>query len=82
VVLLESALPLVAATVVAAGLGFGMSVPVSNALTPPNTPVAVHLPGQPYYLTVGTGLVLCAAVILLTLPLLNRITVPDSARFE
>jgi hypothetical protein len=82
VVLLESALPLIAATVAAAGLGFGLAVPVDNALTPPNTPISVHLPSQPYYLTIGTGLVLCAAAILLTLPLLNRTTIPDNARFE
>jgi ABC-type antimicrobial peptide transport system permease subunit len=82
VVLLESALPLVGATVLAAGIGFGLAVPIENALIPAGTPGSVHFPGQPYYLTVGSGLLLCAAVILLTLPLLNRITVPDNARFE
>jgi hypothetical protein len=38
--------------------------------------------GHVYYLTMGAGLAISLAVILVTLPLLDRITQPDNARFE
>jgi hypothetical protein len=82
VVLLESVLPLAVATIVAAVTGFGAAVPVNNILTPPGDAHHVALPGGVYYLTLGAGLLVSLAVILATLPLLNRITRPHNVRFE
>jgi hypothetical protein len=42
----------------------------------------VTLPGHVYFLTLGCALAASLAVLLATLPLLNRITVPDEMRFE
>jgi hypothetical protein len=80
VVLLESVLPLVTATVVAAATGFGLAIPVGKIFAPKGTPLA--MPGHTYYLTMGAGLIISLAVISMTLPLLDRITVPANARFE
>jgi hypothetical protein len=82
VVLLESVLPLVSATVIAALTGITAAIPVGRTFTPPGTPTAINLPGQTYYLTMGAGLIISLTVIVLTLPLLERITVPANARFE
>lgn len=82
VVLLESIIPLLGATVVAAITGFAAAVPVGLALTPKGTPSAVEFPDHTYYLTMGAGLLLSLAVIVMTLPLLNRVTMPANARFE
>jgi hypothetical protein len=82
VVLLESVLPLVSATVIAALTGFTAAIPLGRSFTPPGTPTTIHLPGQTYYVTMGAGLVISLMVIVLTLPLLERITVPANARFE
>jgi hypothetical protein len=49
---------------------------LASAGTP--TPV----PGGSYYALVGTGLGVSLVVILLTLPLLGRMTGPASVRFE
>jgi hypothetical protein len=82
VVLLESVLPLVTATVVAAVAGFAAAIPVGRTLLPPGSPAPIQFPGQSYYLTMGLGLSVSLAIIALTLPLLNRITVPANVRFE
>ena len=74
--------PLVSATVIAALTGLTAAIPLGRLFTPPGTPTAIHLPGQTYYLTMGAGLVVSLMVIVLTLPLLERITVPANARFE
>jgi hypothetical protein len=80
VVLLEALLPLAAATVVAAGIGLVTAIPINSVLNP--TTAALNLPDPTYYLTLAGGLVGAVVVIALTLPLLNRATVPDSVRFE
>ena len=80
VVYLEGILPLVTATVVAAGTGYGISVLTVNKMSPNGTPLPTL--GHVYYLTMGAGLAISLAVILVTLPLLDRITQPDNARFE
>jgi hypothetical protein len=80
VVLLETVFPLVSATVLAVVVGFAVAVPVAWALAP-----KVHglpVPDATYYLTLGSGMVLAVAVILAGLPILRRITVTDSIRFE
>ena len=80
VVILEAVLPLVTATVVAAGIAYGISVLTVNAIAPAGTPVPV--PGHVYYLTMGAGLLASLLVILASLPLLGRVTGPGSVRFE
>ena len=80
VVFLEAAVPLAAATVVAAALAYGMSILTVLALAPPGTPVP--LLGHAYYATMGAGLAIALVVIGVTLPLLKRMTSPDNARFE
>jgi predicted lysophospholipase L1 biosynthesis ABC-type transport system permease subunit len=80
VVLLESMLPLLVASLVAAITGFAITVPAVKALVPRYAHAAY--PGPIYYLTMGAGLLVSLGVILVTLPLLGRITEPDNARFE
>jgi hypothetical protein len=80
VVLLESVLPLLVASSVAAVTGAAIALPVVRALVPPTAQVAY--PGPVYYLTMGAGLAVSLGVIMATLPLLARITRPDNARFE
>lgn len=80
VVLLESVLPLVAATVLAAGLAYGMAVLTVHRMAPVGTPLPML--GGGYYLTIGAGLAASLAVIALVLPMLRRLTSPETARFE
>ena len=80
VVLTEAVLPLVAATVVAGGLGYLVAMLTVGKLAPAGTPAPA--PGHAYYLTMGTGLIAAILVILASLPLLRRITGPDKVRFE
>jgi hypothetical protein len=80
VLFLEAVVPLAAATVITAALAYGMSVLTVLRLAPPGTPVP--LLGHVYYATMGAGLAIALVVIGVTLPLLKRMTRPDSARFE
>ncbi|MER5321658.1 FtsX-like permease family protein [Streptosporangium roseum] len=80
VVLLESALPLVLAAVLAAGAGFGVAEPLIDQLAMKGASLA--MPGPAYFATVGGGMAASLLVILAGLPLLRRMTAPDDARFE
>jgi ABC-type antimicrobial peptide transport system permease subunit len=80
VVLLEALLPLFAASVVAAVVGVAVARPLVAALLPRYAHVA--FPGPAYYLTLGAGLLVAVGVIMLTLPLLGRVTQPEKVRFE
>ncbi len=80
VVFQEAVLPLIAATLIAAATAYGISVLTVSKIAPAGTPIPVL--GHVYYLTMGTGLAISLLVILVTLPLLGRITGPGSARFE
>jgi hypothetical protein len=80
VLLLEAVVPLAAATLVTAVLAYGMSVLTVLQIAPPGTPVP--LLGHVYFATMGAGLAIALVVIGVTLPLLNRMTGPDNARFE
>jgi hypothetical protein len=80
VVLLEAAFPLIAATVVAAGTAYGISVLTISRLAGKGTPLPVL--GASYYLTVGAGLLVSFAAIAVAMPLLGRMTTPGSMRFE
>jgi len=76
VVLLESALPLLALAVVSAGVGFL----AAGLFTRSQLQQTLVPPGIGYYAGVGAGLVLALALIASTLPLLARLTVPETAR--
>ena len=80
VVLMEAALPLAAATVIAAGIAYGPSVLAVSRLAAES--VAIPSPGRVYCETLGAGLVLALLVILLTIPLLRRMSAPGNIRFE
>ncbi|HEY7147088.1 MAG TPA: FtsX-like permease family protein [Streptosporangiaceae bacterium] len=78
VVMLESAVPLLVIAVVSAGLGF------VAALLFIRTQFGFWLrsPGTGYYVVVITGLAAALGVIASTMPLLGRITGPETARNE
>jgi hypothetical protein len=80
VVLMEAAVPLVAATVVAAGIAYWTSVWAFVRLAPTGT--AVPQLGADYYALMGIGLTVAFGVITVTLPLLRRMTTPGNVRFE
>ena len=80
VVLLEAILPLVSAAVVAAGVAYGISVLTVDRMAPAGTPTPTL--GHVYYLTVGAGLLASLLVIVVTLPVLGRLTGPRNVRFE
>jgi uncharacterized membrane protein len=80
VVLFEAAVPLVAATVVAAAIAYGTSLMAFLRLAPAGT--AIPQLGRDYYTIMGIGLVVAFGVITLTLPLLRRMTAPSTIRFE
>jgi hypothetical protein len=80
VVFLEAVLPLAAAALVAAATAYGISILTVRQMAPAGTPTPML--GHVYYLTMGAGLAISLLVILVTLPLLGRITAPGSVRFE
>jgi hypothetical protein len=80
VVLLEAAVPLLAATIVAAGIAYGTSILAYVRLAPAGT--AIPQLGSAYYTLMGIGLAVAFGVITLTLPLLSRMTSPGNVRFE
>ena len=82
VVLLESLLPLVTASLVAAATGLGVAIPLVKALPKLRNESGLALPGPVYYTAMALGLVFALAVISSTLPLLARVTQPNNARFE
>lgn len=73
-------LPLIAATVVAVGVGMTVAYPVARALAPGRH--SVVLPHPSYYLTLAGGLVASLAILAACLPILGRITATQNARFE
>jgi hypothetical protein len=80
VVLMEAAVPLAAATVLAAGIAYGTSVLAFIRLAPAHT--AIPRLGADYYTIMAIGIAVAFAVITVTLPLLNRMTAPAAIRFE
>jgi hypothetical protein len=80
VVLFEAAVPLAAATVVAAAIAYGTSLMAFLRLAPADT--AIPQLGRDYYTIMGIGLVAAFGIITLTLPLLRRMTAPSTIRFE
>jgi hypothetical protein len=80
VVFLEAVFPLAAATIIAAGTAYAISVLTVQKMAPAGTPLPVL--GHVYYLTMAGGLAASLLVILASLPLLGRITGPGNVRFE
>ncbi|MGH3681149.1 MAG: ABC transporter permease, partial [Natronosporangium sp.] len=78
VVALESVVPLLLAALVATGLGFLTAQLFLSA----QLDYSLHPPGVGYYLIVVAGLAVALGVIAATLPLLRRITGPETARNE
>ena len=82
VVVLESVLPLVSASLVAAATGIGVAIPLVKALPALRNELSVAHPGTVYYFAMGAGLLVALMVISSALPLISRVTQPNSARFE
>jgi hypothetical protein len=80
VVLLEAVLPLAAATVVAAGTAYGIAVLIVDKLAPAGTPTPTL--GGLYFSIMGIGLLISLLVIVVTMPVLGRLTGPSNVRFE
>lgn len=80
VVLMEAAVPLVGATLLAAGIAYGTSILAFVRLAPAGT--AIPRLGTDYYALMGLGLAVAFGVIAVTLPLLRRVTAPGNVRFE
>jgi hypothetical protein len=78
VVVLESAVPLLVGAAVAIGTGFLAAALFLRS----QLGYALHPPGGAYYLVVAAGLLAAFAVLASTLPMLRRITAPETARFE
>jgi hypothetical protein len=78
VIALESAVPMLAVAVVASGMGF-LAAQLFLKAQMEYTLVA---PGIGFYAIVVVGLVACLGIIASTLPLLERITGPETARSE
>jgi FtsX-like permease family len=80
VVLLEAAVPLVVATLLAAAIAYGTSLLAFVRLAPAGT--ALPQLGPDYYALMGIGLAIASGIIGVTLPLLRRMTAPSGIRFE
>ncbi|MGW9029995.1 FtsX-like permease family protein [Streptomyces sp. NPDC055722] len=78
VVLLESAVPLLVVAVVAIGMGFL----AAQLFVQAQFRYSIRAPGIQYYAIVFAGLVASLGVIASTMPLLRRITGPETARNE
>ncbi len=81
VVLLETVLPLITATVVAGATAYGLAYLAVMKMAPAGT--AIPRPSASYYATTGGGL-LAAVLVILTVHhrSSSRITGPENARFE
>ncbi len=85
VILLEAALPLVVVSILAAAIGLGVGIPVVNDLVKNFEPKGVKLqvhPSMGYFAIMGIGLVVAIGLVVITLPLMKRMTKPEDARFE
>jgi cell division protein FtsX len=78
IVLLESAVPLCAVSAVAIGAGFL----AAHLFLKSQMSYTLRFPGPEFYLTVLAGLLASLGVIAATLPILRRITGPETARNE
>jgi cell division protein FtsX len=85
VILLEAALPLIAGSLIAAGIGLGAGIPaiasILAAFAADDATIRVY-PDAGYYLALLGGLAAALGLVAATLPLLHRITKPENVRFE
>jgi hypothetical protein len=79
VVLAEAAAPLLVVAATSAALGIGVA-DIIVAVTANNR--SFHLPTLDYWVALTAGLTAALAIVTATLPLLNRITSLETARFE
>ena len=78
VIILESAVPLLAVAMVAVGTGFGASAMYATI----EMRLTLVAPGAAYFVLTAAGIVLALGLIVATFPLLRRITGPETARSE
>ena len=78
VIVLESAVPLLAVAAVAIGTGFAASAMYATM----EMRLSLVSPGAAYYILTCAGIVLALVLILATFPMLRRITGPETARTE
>ena len=78
VIVLESAVPLLAVAAIAIGTGFAASAMYATT----EMHLALVAPGAAYFVLTAAGIVLALGIIVATFPLLRRITGPDTARTE
>jgi hypothetical protein len=78
VIVLESAVPLLAVAAVAIGIGFAASAMYATT----EMHLALVAPDAAYFVLTTTGIVLALGLIAATFPLLRRITGPETARTE
>ena len=78
VIVLESAVPLLAVAAVAIGTGFGASAMYATM----EMRLSLVAPGAAYVVLTSAGIMLALGLILATFPLLRRITGPETARSE
>jgi hypothetical protein len=78
VIVLESAVPLLAVAAVAIGIGFAASAMYATT----EMRLSLVAPGAAYFVLTLAGIVLALGIIAATFPLLRRITGPETARSE
>ncbi len=78
VVVLEGAVPLLAAAAIAIGAGFAGAAMYATV----SQNRSMVAPGAAYYLLTAGGIIISLAIIAATFPLLTRITGPEAARNE
>ena len=78
VIVLESAVPLLAVAAVAIGIGFAASAMYATT----EMQLSLVAPGAAYFVLTLAGIVLALGIIAATFPLLRRITGPETARSE
>jgi len=75
---LETAVPLLSVAAVAVGMGFL----AAGLFLRSQMQYALHPPGVAFWGTIAAGLVLSLGVVAATMPLLRRLTGPETARNE
>ena len=78
VIVLESAVPLLAVAAVAIGIGFAASAMYATT----EMQLSLVAPGAAYFVLTAAGIVLALGIIAATFPLLRRMTGPETARSE
>ena len=78
VIVLESAVPLLAVAAVAIGIGFAASAMYATT----EMGLSLVAPGAAYFVLTAAGIVLALGIIAATFPLLRRMTGPETARSE